>query len=473
MDKAFLEEQLQDYLAYFNIRGIQVAVVDHGETYTLSAGVRNQTGDPVEVNTIYPIGSTTKAFTAAAAGICVDRGLMNWDDPVRKYLPWFSMMDEYAGNHLTIRDALLNRSGMPRHEFSWMGSPFSRVEILQRYRFLPPRYEFRAEFRYTNQMYLLVGEVIAAITGIPFPQFLAQEIFTPLEMNRTTCSVNELGGLGNFATPYISTPNGAIDLPCLNIDNIGGAGCINSTSSNLVNWLKMLLSGGSFKGNQIISERSLREITSPQIIAVSQFLNTPDFTYRSYGMGWYVERYRGVKLVRHTGGINGFFSQAAIAPEKDLGIFVMVNTAGEDVCTPLLFSILDHGVGWENRDWLGYHRSIQSAFSQGLAARSQRLLSSKNSDLKPFQPLEELVGAYENKGYGELQIKLIDQALLLHFNIYDIPLIHLNFNTFYFDYQGMAVPVRFVSDFSGQITRVEINMEHEMDEPISFSRVKK
>jgi CubicO group peptidase (beta-lactamase class C family) len=455
----------------YHLRGAQVALVSGDDVVLAAEGVRNVAGDPLDVDTVYPIGSTTKAFTAAAVGICVDRGLLAWDDPVHKYIPGFSLFDEYAGAHLTLRDALCHRSGLTRHEFSWMGAPFDTEELIRRLRFLPPGYEFRTEFRYSNQMYALLGAVISRASGESYAEFLRENITGPLGMGRTSFSVNDIPAFGNFATPYMQTPSGIQDLPLFNIDNIGGAGFINSTARDIAHWLDLQLRMGKAGDRQIISEKNLAETRNPQMVARSNFLNTPDFNSRTYGMGWYVENYRGVSQVRHTGGINGFFSQAAVIPSKGLAVMVMINTLAEDACTPLLFEIIDRAAGYEPRDWAAYERMAQAAFKQGMSALGGRILALKNPSLQPTRPLADFSGEYEHKGYGRVSISLNENHLTLRYHIYQMELEHLNYDSFYFLYQGFPVPVRFLTSVIGKISQVLINIDHELLQPIPFDRV--
>lgn len=471
MNNTWLKERIDFYLHEFKARGVQIALVHGDEEIVCARGVKNAKGNPLNTQTIFPIASTTKAFTAAAAAICVDRGLLNWDERVKKYLPWFELMDPYIGDHLTIRDAFCNRSGLPRHEFSWMGTPFNTQEVLQRLRYLPLRYEFRTEFRYTNQMYALMGEVVAAVSGMPFAEFMKQEIFLPLSMHRTCCSVSDIPGLNNFATPYLTSPEGMIDIPYLNIDNITGAGFINSNAEDIIQWLQLLLHKGKRDTQQIISEKSLLETTSPQIIVQSKFLNTPDFDFRCYGMGWFIESYRGVKLIRHTGGINGFFSHLAFIPAKNLGVMVMENTDSADICPALIFEVIDEMMGWERRDWVAYQKTTQSLMDKGMADLSRKILVAKNPDHLPLHALSEFAGDYEHPGYGKITIETKANQLILHFHIYHLPLELLNFNTFCFQFQGMTVPVSFKSDSKGNILRLEVNLEIELEQPILFERI--
>jgi CubicO group peptidase (beta-lactamase class C family) len=473
ISQKWMTERIEHYLEHPRVRGIQVSVVKEGETATFAAGLRNAAGDAVSTETVFPIGSTTKAFTAVAIGICVDRGLLDWDDRIKEFIPWFDLMDEYAGDHLTIRDALCHRSGLPRHEFSWMGAPVDTVGVIHRLKYLPPNYGFRTEYRYNNQMYAMLGHIVSIVSGMPFADFLAENINVPLGMNNTCFSVDDIPSVSDdFATPFMQTPEGIIDIPYFNIDNIGGAGLINSTAEDMLLWMSLQLQQGNYDGQQLISAASLRETQTPQIVANnSRFFNTPDFDLRSYSMGWYVESYRGVTQLRHTGGINGFFSQVTLIPKKHIGVTVMVNTCGGDVTGPVLFELIDDLAGYEPRDWETFDKTQSETMKQGMGAINAQILSFKNLDAKPSRQVADFAGNYQHKGYGEVNFSLENEILMMHFNIYHVSLQHLNNDTYYFDYEGMAVPVQFLTDANGYVSGVGINMEHEMKTPIVFERI--
>jgi CubicO group peptidase (beta-lactamase class C family) len=292
-------------------------------------------------------------------------------------------------------------------------------------------------------------------------------------MTSTCFSVNDIPSTSEeFATPFLQTPDGVVDIPYFNIDNIGGAGLVNTTAESMIPWMQLQLTQGNFGGQQVVSAGSLKETQTPQIVANnSRFFNTPDFDLRSYAMGWYVESYRGVTQLRHTGGINGFFSQVLIIPGKKIGVTVMVNTCGGDVTGPVLFELIDHLAGYEPRDWESFDKMQSEMMKQGMGAISTQILSLKNSNAKPSRRISDFSGRYQHKGYGEVNFTMENETLMMHFNVYHVPLQHLNNDTFYFDYEGMAVPAQFNTDVNGFVSSVGINMEHEMKIPIVFERL--
>jgi len=148
----------------------------------------------VDANTVFPIASNTKAFTATALAFLVDEGRISWEDKVRTHLPYFELYDPYVSNNMTIRDLLSHRSGLKTFsgDLVWYGTTYSREEVVKRARFLKQEYGFREHFGYQNIMFIAAGEVVPAVTGTSWDDFLKQRIFSPLEMNSTNVLIHRL-----------------------------------------------------------------------------------------------------------------------------------------------------------------------------------------------------------------------------------------------------------------------------------------
>jgi CubicO group peptidase (beta-lactamase class C family) len=226
----------------FEVPGLAVAVVKDGEVVlTRGYGVR-RAGEPapVDAHTLFGIASNTKAFTAAALGILVDEGKIAWDDPVTKHLPWFQMYDPYVTREMTVRDLLCHRSGLGLGAgdlLFWPPSTFSREEIVQRLRFIKPAHGFRSKFAYSNLMFVAAGQVVAAVTGSSWENFVKQRIFGPLGMKSTQTSVKVFHPGDNVATPHSKVEGHLQAIPYTDIDNSGPAGAINSNVSDMSRWV--------------------------------------------------------------------------------------------------------------------------------------------------------------------------------------------------------------------------------------------
>ena len=237
-------------LAAWKVPGVAIAIVRNDSlVYAKGYGVR-EIGKPTTVDerTIFAIGSSSKAFTAAAVAILVDSGKVRLDAPATAYLPGFQLRDSYASREITVRDLLSHRSGLARGELIWYGSDNDRDEILRRVRFLEPTWSFRSQFGYQNIMYLAAGQVVAKTANVSWDDFIRQRIFQPLGMTASSTTVTALRGVDNLAAPHADVNDTVRAIPYRNIDNIAPAGSINSNVIDMAQWLRLQIGGGKYAG---------------------------------------------------------------------------------------------------------------------------------------------------------------------------------------------------------------------------------
>ena len=235
----FIDEQLQ----ISKVPGLAIAIVKDGEVILSQGfGKRNIDQDlEATAETLFAIGSCTKAFTTTAMGILVDEGKLDWDKPVREFLPTFKMFDPYVSDHMTPRDLVCHRSGLPRHDFMWYGAPYTRQEIFDRLQYLEPSKDFRAVWQYQNLMYMTAGYLAGQIAGCDWEAFVRQRILDPLDMHSSNFSVDASQQAPNFAIPYNEKDDVVRPIPFRNIDAVGPAGSINSSVSEMARWLLLNL----------------------------------------------------------------------------------------------------------------------------------------------------------------------------------------------------------------------------------------
>ena len=223
----------------WEVPGIAVAIIK-GDQIVLAKGYGvRKLGDPTPVDerTLFAIGSSSKAFTAASVAMLVDGGKVKWDDPVTKYLPEFEMYDPYVTRELTVRDLLTHRSGLQRGDFLWYGTELDRDEILKRTRYLKPSWSLRSTFGYQNLMYLAAGQLVSRVSGKTWDEFIRERFFVPLGMTASSTSINELKTANNVATPHSKIEDKVTVIPWRNIDNIAPAGSINSNVVEMAQWV--------------------------------------------------------------------------------------------------------------------------------------------------------------------------------------------------------------------------------------------
>ncbi|MFN9800871.1 MAG: serine hydrolase domain-containing protein, partial [Bacteroidota bacterium] len=312
-------------------------------------GVANaSTNEPVTDETVFAIASNSKGYTAAALATLVDKGKIKWDDKVRKYLPEFELYDPYVSNELTIRDLLCHRSGLATFsgDVMWYGSSHSRAEVLRRARYLEPVSGFRAQFGYQNILFLAAGEIIPAVTGKSWDEYITQQFFSPLGMTRTSTSILNLPGNG-AAAPHNEVKGKLVPIPWVNWDNIGPAGSINSCVKDHAQWIRLQLGKGTLEGREYWKAARTDEMwenNTPVRVSNWQRQHMPSRHFNGYGLGWQLMEYRGEKVVSHGGGYDGFISQTVMVPGKNLG-FVILTNSNNSLPSCLMFEVLDAYLG--------------------------------------------------------------------------------------------------------------------------------
>lgn len=387
--------------------GVAVAVVV-GDTpaYVQGYGVRELGGDdPVTTSTLFAIGSTTKAFTTTAMGILVDDKKMDWDDPVRKHLPGFRLSDPLADAHVTLRDLVCHRTGLPRHDMLWFGAPWGREEVLRRIGLAKSSASFRAKYQYQNICFLAAGEAVARAAGADsFEALTKARLLDPLGMARTNFSTTDAEAAPDHATGHRDVKNKRKPLPWRNLDNVGPCGSINSCAEDMARWLRFQLAGGvGPDGDRLISEASLRETHTPQMVeALDENFRAmyPDTVQMSYGLGWTVWDYRGGNgIVSHGGAIGGFRAHVALVPRAGIGIAILSNMQS---FLPEMTrnALLDHLLGLPAHDWNRAFAKRLKTLEAEQAKREKERKEQRHKKTAPSLPLAAYVGEYEDPAYG-------------------------------------------------------------------------
>jgi CubicO group peptidase (beta-lactamase class C family) len=429
-----LPADVDDYAARilkeFEVPGMAVAVVKDGRVVMARGyGVR-KLGEaaPVDENTLFGIASNSKAFTAAALAMLVDEGKISWDDPVIKHLPAFQMYDPYVTRELTIRDLLTHRSGLPLGAgdlLFWPGTTFTREEIVQRIRFVKPATSFRSRYAYDNILYLVAGEVIRAVTGKTWDEFIKERIFTPLGMTRSNTSVKAFRIGDNIATPHARADGRLKAIEYMNIDNTAPAGAINSCVAEMAKWMIAQLDGGVIRNSEggekrLFSARQNQEMWSAQTI--TPIGNPPPPLaalkpmFAAYGLGWGLSDYRGHKTVSHTGGLAGLVSKVTLIPDLKLGVVVLTNQEAGGAFQAMSWHILDSYLGAPPTDWIKAFRTVEETQNRRAAEEVKKQSGARNAESKPSLPLAKYAGTYRDAWYGDVTISEENGRLVLRFS---------------------------------------------------------
>ena len=423
-------------MTQWKVPGLAIAVV-RGDSVIMAKGYGVRTlGDPtpVDAETMFAIGSSSKAFTSATLEMLADEGKLQFDGRVTDYLPWFEMYDPWVTRDIRVRDLLLHRSGMSRGDNIWYGTTNSREEIVRSIRRLKPTASFRTRFQYQNLMFITAGEVAHAITGQSWDDVVKSRIFAPLGMTSSNTSTRDLAGRPNVATPHAEIDGVIKPVPYRNIDNAGAAGSINSNVVDMAKWLRLWINKGTFEGKRLISEAMVAEATTPQFTvddpAMIARLMSPKFL--GYGYGWFVEDFRGQRWVNHGGNIDGMAAMVGFLPESRIGVVILTNMNQSDVNLPLTANLFDRLLGISPaRDYNAeYYAAEQADQAKQKAAAKPPV---KVEGTKPSLPLEAYAGQYREEFSGTATVKYADGKLTIQYDASPTAvgeLDHFHFDTF-------------------------------------------
>jgi len=460
------EEKLKDldtlvnkFLKDWNVPGVGISVVKNGKIVLARGyGYRDVEGKlPVTENTLFAIGSCTKAFTAIDNCILVQKGELNLDKPVINYMPAFKMYNDYVTQNMTARDLLTHRSGLPRHDLMWYGSDLSRQELFNRLRFLEPSAGFREKFQYQNLMYMTAGILVETISKDTWENFTKQNILVPLEMNSTNFSTIESRTTGDYAKPYREEKKNIKLIDFRDIQSVGPAGSINSNVKDMANWVIMHLNNGRFNGKKVVDEEMVITAHTPQIVTPG----TPnkELFYGSYGLGWGINQYRDHLRLEHGGNIDGFSANVCLMPNDSLGIVILTNMDNSLMPNIIRNSIIDRMLELETIDWNGRLLGVKKD-DDGSEKPEIQKDPNQVEGTNPSHPLIDYVGKFENEAYGIMNIELKNENLLIDYHTLKIPLAHYHYDYFKSTNEDMPpMLVSFALDEKGNVSKISAQLE--------------
>jgi CubicO group peptidase (beta-lactamase class C family) len=387
-------------MARDQIPGVAVGVVERGHiVFARGFGYRDVDNQlPVTPDTLFPLGSCSKAFTATAIALLADEGRIGLDNPVRTYLPDFSLEDPVASATVTTRDLLTHKSGLPRHDLFWYQAPFSREELYRRLRFLEPSGPPHTQWRYNSLMFVVAGRIVEKISGESWERFVQARILIPLDMRRTLLSPEAMEADSDHASPYAMREGRVQKIPMLKrLSAIAPAGAVQSSVRDLARWLTF----HATRSPGLLGEGLWRELHRPQAEMPAQV--HPEVQHLYYALGWIHESYRGHPLVVHDGSIDGFTVYLGFLPETGQGLIILMN---RDRATAALFALAysayDRLLGLEPVDWEGRLKEMPTS------------LPDVRDSALDF-PIEKVVGRYEHPAYGVLTVRAKGDKLAMQF----------------------------------------------------------
>ena len=432
---AFMEKTLKDW----NAPGIGVGVVV-GDKLVFAKGYGYRDYEkklPITAQTMFPIASNTKLFTAVAAGLLVEEGKLTWDRPIKESVPTIQFYDNYLNNTITLRDMLAHRTGITRHDTIWYKSDYSTKQLFERLKYLEPKESPRQLFLYNNMMYAGVGYATELQSGKPWTQFVRERIFQPLEMKSSGFTIAEMLKQPDYGVPFTERRDSfeLYKIPYYeDTDGLAAAGAIVSNIEDLSHWLIALMNNGRYNGKQVLPAKVLQATLEPAIALPNtgaQVRGWWEVLNQAYGMGRWTASYRGRFVTFHGGDLPGFHSQVSFMPNERIGVIVFViGNHPAPLYNPISYNVYERLLGMEETPWTQRLLDIRLKNKKaGAEARKQEGVG-RVPDTKPSHALGDYVGEYDHPSYGSLKIGMKENALQFEFRKIKLPLTHFHYDRF-------------------------------------------
>lgn len=472
-----LDVLIESMLRAARIPGAAIAIVTDGEiVFTQGYGYRDLAAKlPVTSETRYPIASTTKAINATLLGMLVDDGLLTWDAPVQSYLPRFRLGDAFTSSHVTVRDLITLRTGLPRHDWAWMENPSSRADLVERIRYLAVSADFRERFQYNNLTVTASGHIAEVVTGRSWEELVQERLFQPLGMHATGFA---LPPTDNVTLSYHE--NSYRDLKpterlATEVTGPSG-GSIHSTVLDMAVWVSWNLNGGNVLGRPLVKSQTLCEIHSPQVLTGSD--PSAPTANAAYALGWFVYVYNGHHCLSHGGYLHDVCSDVMFFPRKRLGIVSFTNFGFPNLAKLLNYHTFDLLMGLEPVQTL--EEKLAEYEKNVVDTRQRNDLLRRVENTSPSHPLEDYAGVYAHLGYGKIRILRNGRDLMFQRNRLVLPLQHWHYDAWVAKDSGIfyihiahafdaASRFVFETNADGEIDAVSIPLEPAVA-PIRFEK---
>lgn len=469
-----LDKTVEQILKDWNVPGCGIGIVVKDKlVFAQGYGYRDlENGLPVTPNTLFQIASNTKLFTSTAMGFLVEEGKIDWDKPVRNYVPQLQFYNDELNASVTIRDMLSHRTGISRHDAIWVRTDFSRKDLFDRVKYLEPSIPFRSGSLYNNLMYVAAGQSLEYLSGMTWEEYVTKKIFEPLEMHHSMFVVEDMLEQPDFMTPYYEKRDTTILLRSLYYtqnQGLGPAGSIISSINDLSNWVITQINDGKFKGSQVIPAGIIKETMKPAI----PYSSVPDRYFENlnamYGMGRATSSYKGHYLTQHGGSIGGIYSNISIMPADSIGVIVFTNRLSQ-LPGIIAFTIYDRLLGlsetpWSDRGLKNYLKGRETASESRKKPDTDRVIGTT-----PSHKLADYAGIFEDPAYGKVYISFRNDSLSFKFNQYELPLYHYHYDRFMTpdDQLYGKWSLIFGTDAQGEISQIKISLD---EKEVTFNRM--
>lgn len=477
------DQYVEEAMKSWHCPGVALVIIKDGEIIHKKAyGLRDVENNlPLTVDTRFPMASITKSFTAMSLALLVDEGKLEWDKPVREYMPEFILKDPYVTANITVRDMLSHRTGLPRHDFSAFRLNITLAEYIKRMRHLEFSTTFRDKFQYNNLMYYASAYLVEKIADIKWEDFIQKRVLDPLRMNSSNFEPNFKGK--ENALGYRTDRNNEgkfknlIHIPFGGHTELspGAAGALFSTLDDMTNWLKVHMNNGQFDEQRLIGIENLREMQKPQIIYPTDGINEALLgdAINTYGMGWFIDSYKNHKLIHHSGGVEGHTLIIGFLPQANIGVIVLTNLASNPLKDALFYECLDCATGVLDTDWNAKFHKVYDPLIISISKSKQTTEHEKIKNTFHTHALDQYTGVFANDGYPDFAIRLEGdqlQACLIESSDWS-RLEHYQYNIFEWNLADFDIKIKahFLMNDQGEIDKISIPLEP-MVSPIQFKR---
>jgi len=415
-----IEKGMKDW----QIPGLSTVVVKNGKVvFKKVYGIKDiESKELVDENTLFSMGSTTKALIAISLGILVDQNKINWQDKVVDHYPSFKLSDPYITANARVKDLLTHNLGIGNADLLWLLNNLSTTDTLEKFKYAKNTYPMRGGFTYQNVMYAVAGELIESVSEQHWTDFVDNEILKPLEMNRTQTKSVDIKKIGNYTAPHNSdSGDSVIKLSQTFSDQIGAAGMIWSNTNDISNYLMFLVNDGVFNGKSILKPATFNYLFKPHSILdeddiyPTKTLTKPNWS--TYGLGWFQQDYRGTKLNFHSGSLPGLVAMVGVMRDKDTAVYVFANLDHAELRHAIMYKALDlYAFNDDKKQW---HKDIFKLYS-GIKANAKEATKKKNEErvknTSPTLSLDQYTGTYQNEMLGTVSISMLKDQLHIDFN---------------------------------------------------------
>ncbi|MDR1619156.1 MAG: beta-lactamase family protein [Clostridiales bacterium] len=464
------EEQLRklmgETMTEYRLPSLSISMMAKGEELHLALGKANLEADiPATPDSIYCIASSTKSITATAVNLLFSEKDLSIDEPINRFLTWFRMYDDYTTKNLTVRDVLCHRCGLPRHELSWYNTPEkSTRQLTESLAFLPPAFPLRYRMCYQNHMYILATTLIEEVSGNVWGDYVKNKIFQPLDMRSTFIYGDEIeDGNRMKCRPYNLVNGQNVLLPYRYTKSVGGGGTVYSTSRDMLKWLHFNL-----KGDDAILKRELiEEHHTPHTIVRKGDMGSihfPEMDFTSYGLGWFIESYRGIKVIHHGGTIDGFKSMQMFLPDHDICISALSNQNNTQAVCSVAYKIIDASLGMETTDWDKKYQETYINMVDACRNKVGEALSKIN--VVQWNDFNKYIGIYSHPAYGELYVHRVKDTLMIDAFGETFPVISTSDMDFIFEggNLGIFAEGKAIMEGTGQVNALNVKLEDMLPE---------